>query len=402
MSFFPSYTNITHGNTHTHLNPTNISTVTKVLSIDTTFRENYHTTESTDYTLTLPEPLNNVVSIRLSSMELPNMWYSFSAHNNTNIMYITTKGLQGRGYPDKTHTIVIPEGNYLATYFTPMINEIFKGTGQGLQFLKFTIDEYKAKTIFRAVHEEIDNETSPYFYNSDTGVTDVSFEYILDFRVSGVPYNQTAGWMMGFKNETYTVTFDDFYVDRSQVLEFYTVSGGEFVTVDGQTTLSGETVMTTTVSGETTTNVPLATEDEAEFVQQIYQFDTNGSGIDKESFPIYRGYIQSEGSFGANINQYIFFDVDDYQKNCASSTVIHANGDTNMGQNILGKLIVSSGQFTNIIDNGSDMIFKKRTYFGPIRLEKLRLRILDRFGNVIFLNNNDYSCSLEIEQIYSR
>ena len=53
------------------------------------------------------------------------------------------------------------------------------------------------------------------------------------------------------------------------------------------------------------------------------------------------------------------------------------------------------------MDNGSDLIFKQRDYFGPVTIEKLRIRLLDHFGKVLDLNNNDYSFALEFKQLYS-
>jgi hypothetical protein len=38
---------------------------------------------------------------------------------------------------------------------------------------------------------------------------------------------------------------------------------------------------------------------------------------------------------------------------------------------------------------------------GPVRLEKLTIRLLDKFGNVIHLNGNDYSIALELQVLYN-
>lgn len=322
------------------INPTNVKTVTKVISVDTLFRANYDTTVSTDYIVSLPEPINNVTSMRLATMELPNMWYTFSGHNNSNVFYITTD-LSGTV---TKHTIVIPEGNYLTTYFEPMLNDLFQSMRNGLQYLKSTIDIINSKTIIRAAHEEVDNLLNPH------ASVDGSFNFTLDFRVNGVPKQRTAGWMMGFREEIYQVGPTDTYVDRIKYIENVTGGVDEF------------------------------------------------SGYN----PLFRAFARSETSFGSGIFHYVFLDIDDFQKNITTNTIVHSNGDSNLGKNILAKIVVSSGQFTNIIDNGNDLMFKRRNYFGPIRLEKIRIRLLDRFGEVIDLNENDFAFSLEIEQMYSR
>jgi hypothetical protein len=115
----------------------------------------------------------------------------------------------------------------------------------------------------------------------------------------------------------------------------------------------------------------------------------------------YVAYLESESSYGSSFFQYLFLELDDFQKNVASNAIVSYNGEYNLSNNIFAKIVITSGQYTSITDNGSDLMFKKRNYFGPVRLEKLHFRILTRFGDVIDLNGNNFSLTLEIETLYS-
>jgi hypothetical protein len=42
----------------------------------------------------------------------------------------------------------------------------------------------------------------------------------------------------------------------------------------------------------------------------------------------------------------------------------------------------------------------ERTYFGPVNLDRLRVRLLDDKGNLVNLNDVDWSFSLIIQQLY--
>jgi hypothetical protein len=53
-----------------------------------------------------------------------------------------------------------------------------------------------------------------------------------------------------------------------------------------------------------------------------------------------------------------------------------------------------------VVDNGGDFIFKKRSYFGPVKLEKMHIKLLNKFGEMLELNRNDFSFSLELEVMY--
>ena len=72
-----------------------------------------------------------------------------------------------------------------------------------------------------------------------------------------------------------------------------------------------------------------------------------------------------------------------------------------LSNNILGRITILPTDYTYIVDNASDLIFKERDYFGPVTIEKLQIKLLDHYGNEIDLNYNDYSFALEFTQIYS-
>ena len=49
----------------------------------------------------------------------------------------------------------------------------------------------------------------------------------------------------------------------------------------------------------------------------------------------------------------------------------------------------------------SDNILKKREYYGPVRIKKLQISLLNKYGSPIDLLNNNYSISLEFNILYS-
>ena len=51
-------------------------------------------------------------------------------------------------------------------------------------------------------------------------------------------------------------------------------------------------------------------------------------------------------------------------------------------------------------DNGADFIEKKREYFGPVNIQKLKIQLLNQYGEILNLNCMDFSFSLELEVAY--
>ena len=50
----------------------------RTLNVDTRFRSNYSGTTATDFTYHLPNPLKNIIRLRLTSCEIPNTEYLFT------------------------------------------------------------------------------------------------------------------------------------------------------------------------------------------------------------------------------------------------------------------------------------------------------------------------------------
>jgi hypothetical protein len=54
---------------------------------------------------------------------------------------------------------------------------------------------------------------------------------------------------------------------------------------------------------------------------------------------------------------------------------------------------------TQAYEDSSDRIFKKREYFGPVNISKLRVRLLDENGVPVNLNEGCFVLTLEVETL---
>ena len=307
------------------VNPYMKRTMTKVASVDTLFRTNYSTTSSTNFAYTLPESIRNVVSMRLASIEMPNMINMFSSLNKSNTFVLRLYNVTGEA--DKSVTITIPNGSYMTDAMALTMNNLLQTEGGGAEFIIFEILA-SSKTVFRT--RNVGEGSSPY----DNPSTHLSpnFRFEIDFAVEGKLLSSTAGWNLGFRNALYET---------------------------GATVVNQET-------GETNFN-----------------------------------YFLSESSYGSGVDNYLFLEVDDFHNNFQTDTVISTNATSYLGKNILARVIMNGGAFTIIQNSGNDGMFKKREYLGPVRIEKLHFRLLNKYGEVVDLTHNDFSFSLEFITIYA-
>ena len=122
------------------------------------------------------------------------------------------------------------------------------------------------------------------------------------------------------------------------------------------------------------------------------------------------GAYVSEGCFDSWGFKYLYLVVDDFNNN-SHETVVPAYTDSLGTSNILARLTTGSwsggtGEFATGLAI-SDLVglqteeVKKRVYFGPVDIKKLRLRILDDKGQVLNLNNMDVSFALDLVYLYN-
>ena len=114
----------------------------------------------------------------------------------------------------------------------------------------------------------------------------------------------------------------------------------------------------------------------------------------------FRGYLESESSYGSTLHNYFFVDINDYNKNEITDAFVSNTDDAYIGNNIIARITATSMFNSVIIDNNKDRVFKQRDYLGPVKISKLNIRILNRFGDLIDLNYNDFSMALEMSILY--
>lgn len=359
--------------------------MTKVVNIDTLFRENYSQTSPSSFTWTFPEHINNVVSMNVSTIEIPNVWYALSQKQKNNffniILYNMTTDPIAHPVDPVTHTIQIPEGNYMSDEFMTAFNNYCINVSGGLEYITCDINPNTAKTIIRATRDgdnrpmtpkspfvnwpefyfELDffpstytiidehpcelipsdqklNKDVVFYKNKKICLNSIKRVCIQNIAVDDIYVLQnTLGWFMGFRKKTYVVTKNDLYVDLI-------VNNG-------------------------TSNA-------------------------------YQGYLASEAMFGSGVDNYVFVEIDDYNYNHMTDTITSAlPNSTYLGRNIIARIPVTIPHNNMLFD--STTICKVREYLGPVKIQKLNVRLLNRFGKEIDLNDNNWSIALNFEVLYS-
>lgn len=153
-----------------------------VLNIDSRFRDLTQSTSSTDFFIRLPRAYKNVISIKLTSIELPNTWYSFSAaHGETSILI-------------NNEIVTIPNGNYTPIALKTQLNSnISDANIPGAQNLTALFDTVTGKIT-------LSNDV-PFVFS--TGIA-TSCGTNCSAQVSLNPYSRGLGYLLGFTGNVYS------------------------------------------------------------------------------------------------------------------------------------------------------------------------------------------------------
>jgi hypothetical protein len=390
---------ITQGN----LNPIMKNTFINIINVDSHYREiNVHETEcdgtiiegsqnylgtSTDFVFDLNEKLNNVISIKAGTLEIPMAWYPFSAKHGTNKFKIGDT------------MISIPEGFYDDPQdLITAINASLAAAGLGTTItlhpntLKSTITDIPA-------NQTIDfNPEDP----SNCNINNI-----------GAKIDYNLGWLLGFRQEKYPAA------TAPPAVPWHITSEGLINTFGTRyLLLKIEDFQANRLSNRMTS----LTNNQNKFktpsyynrikVSQPFCRDSSGTTIQKDGKKGHHKIKRACRKGTSNPNDIVdgSNNLTQAQKYTAQQILI-ARKDINQDRyfaptdnDILLRFPISV-DLTNSISRQMPFIYEndgqqKRTYFGPTTLKRLHVELLNDKGFPIDLNNMDFSFSLIVEQLY--
>ena len=328
-------------NTHLRsgiINPLKRKSFKKILNVNTRFRDNYNTTKSTDFKMSLPYTIRKVSSIKLVNSEFPRTVYSFSAILGSNNFQIS--------YPSgSAYTLIdISSGSYSPVGIITTINQAL-------------------------INNSIDVSLN---YNNNNGrmtftgndIFDLKFDYI-ETNICPLPNSNidseqlTLGWMLGFR---------------------------------GNSIVTKNAVQANCPCGQPKnyicpTNIWPPPLRKKQVCIYNYAHDISNIYVDESAYT-------GEAIFDGHGTRYFLLSVNDFQNNHNEIFISPFKEQTLGDNNILAKISTECCS-DSCCDNNIE-----RIYFGPVNLRKFHFKLIDEFGRIIDINNSDYSFTLEIEMLY--
>ena len=429
------------------LNPNLENITSRFINLDSQFRQASGGSESmsTDYTLDLSDPLTNVLSLRLYSIQIPYTWYTIDYVYGNTCFWVTNKG--------NTFKIFVEPGNYSPTDFCIAITTAFtvsgftypvvppatppdiikfnSNNGKITLYLDGWIDPLGFPIITIIQYEAtFDSATDAYFTFFDITGKKSCYESGTNPCGSGSTqhtFNGTLGWLMGFRLPLQPV-FTNGNTPQG-ILNLYGTKYFILVLDDyNQNHINNGLITITELSkslplpsyynssqpyicGPNVSNLPSILDINAVGnLSNITPAEAVSLGINPDNL---FNSLQDKADLGTSDIQQILpsaprtltqaqiYTINEIIKNRSKTISFRAKAPTNSDTFSLIPIkygSMSTGQlYTEVSGQFQD---NKRIYFGPVDIDRLRIRLLDDRGNTVDLHGGDWCVTLLSENLY--
>jgi len=422
------------------LNPNLKNTISQLINLDSQYRQSTSAAESssTDYTLDLSEPLLNVLSLKLYSFQIPYSWYVIDYVYGNTCFWITpvdpaTNQLQRFSVNTRSVTgiqVSIPPGNYTTATFPVAVNQALYNAGfttlanpansPATSADPVTINGSNGKVTINIdglVYTNPELPSEQAVISSTTAI--VFFDPTAEFTCTTVcsqtlAINQTLGWIMGFRLPSVLVlpspgnvaaAVVDLYGPKYliMVLDDYNqnhINNGLVGISEPSNILklpsyySPDMPYTCTRANPVPTNM---VDNELELANNV-----NAGILMMDKLNATYGPTQRVlPSAPRTLTQTQIYTINEILKNNEKTYNYRVTSPTT--SNTFAIIPVKNGGMKTgdvYVEFGGSLQDNKRTYFGPVNITRLRLKLLDDKGNILNLNGGNWCVTLMSENLY--
>jgi hypothetical protein len=405
------------------LNPNLKNTITRFINLDSQFRQYTNGIDSTatDYTLNLSDTLKDALSLRVFSYQIPYSWYTIDTAYGNTCLWINDIS----NNISNTVVVSIKPGNYTASQFVTELTKGFNDAG----FSNYPPDgpvSYNSNNgkitlnLINSTHADFTiSETTKIIFFDFTGVLQCGNVCL---SKSNHYFNNSLGWVMGFR-VPYT------YIDPSGntgpcILD---LNGPKYLilVIDDYNQNHVNNGLVSITQPSTNLKMPsyyspdipyvcLTPEQQGNNLEQIVSEANIQSVFETQNSSTSNGLLiagKYEGDYNSTqlvlpsaprtLTQSQIYTINEINKTRNNTTNYLSTAPTSA--DILGILpIKTAGLSTGslIVEFSGSVQDNIRTYFGPVDIDRMCVKLIDDKGNILNLNGADWCVTLICECLY--
>ena len=416
------------------LNPNLKNTISRFINLDSQFRQYTNGVDSTatEYTCDLSDTLKNALKLSLYSYQIPFSWYTIDkAYGNTCFWIVDSSS-------NNTIAVSIPSGNYSQTSFQSQLNTSFTEAG----FSSFppvtgaTVPvNYNANSGIITLFLNGGIWTNP-LNPSDTFTITSTYTQIVFFDFTGVLqcnvncisksnhyFNNTLGWVMGYRLPY--VAIDTSGNTASSILD---LNGTKYLilVIDDYNQNHVNNSLVSISQYSNTLKMPsyyspdlpytcLTPAQQGNNLTQIVNEVVLQSLFDNQTTDAQNGLLiagKYEGDYTntqimlpsapRTLTQAQLYTINSINSNNNNITNYLAKAPTSADILAIIPVKTSTGVPTGslLVEFSGSLQDNVRTYFGPVNIDRMAVKLLNDKGNVLNLNGNDWCATLISECLY--
>jgi hypothetical protein len=402
------------------INPDLKNTVSRMINVDSSYRDftlrDYH--DSDNYVFTLNEPITNVISLMLYSIEIPQSWYVFSNIKGNTKFKIIMMEYNDTSLNKYENFIQINDGNYtkkaLLKHIYDLIFKTFIFYNQTVDCLKLEQDPYSGRFILTITNKYVlTNVILPSGTNPNPSLYKYKLVFCFHDQIdlkNKINYN--LGWLLGFRIPTIPMDQDLNDIDTSNINSKIILSSSSIIDIAGtkyiilklddyKSNRLNKSLVCINTKLEQTIPIP-----------NYYNNSLSKHNISKHKVNVLPGAPNTE----LTAKQYFTINAisDNYLYNDITKQRVQSPDDSDIFAKIPIKratdwgIVDASGVYT-ALDNGPGKLIIEfsgplqlniREYFGPVNMTSFAVALYDDKGMLLGLNGLDWSFTIIVKSIY--
>ena len=398
------------------LNPNLENKTSRFINLDSQYRQSTNVVENTatDYTLDLSDPLTNVLNMRLYSYQIPFTWYLIDPTYGNTCFWIK---IDSSSSLTEAIPITIEAGNYTADQLVNALNDSFTAAGFtfGTGVLPVSYNPINGKITLSLItgvymtSEPITPNTTIIFYDYT-----VTLQCAINCATTSYHYiNQTLGWLLGYRLPEIQVSSTGNVAPATLdligtkyiilVLDDYNqnhINNGLVTITETSKTLKMPSYYSPDLPYICSRALSQNTNQQLLELQQTQSNNPNLILTDNLE-PNFKSYPQTLPSAPRILTQSQIYTINEIVKNNDNNTNYRTKAPTNTDVFAIIPIKPSGASIGDLlVEYSGSLQDNKRTYFGPVNVERMRIKLVNDKGNVMNLNGADWSITIIAELLY--
>jgi hypothetical protein len=392
------------------LNPNLKNITNRFITLDSRNRLDAYT--STDYTADLSEHVTNVLSLRLYAISIPYTWYTIDYHYGNTCLWIINLG--------STFKISLEPGNYTFASFCVALNAAFIATGFEKQ--GGTVHDI---VTYNSNNSKITIDLTGYIDPGGHTITPISSDATFDSSInpyiqfydfngelncfngqgcnSSSSFDSSLGWLMGYRlpvvalfvsgntapvpidlygSKYFTIVLDDFNQNH--------INNGLITNVVTSNAISMPTYYNTSQPYVCSPIINPLSINALAGLTSLTEVEAGLINANMEVLP----------SAPRTLTTAQIYTINEIIKNKSKNTSNKGKATTNSDTFAILYIKYPLTNTGIAVDFSGQLQDNKRNYFGPVDIDRLRVRLVDDRGYNINLNGSEWSCSIICETLY--